>query len=91
LSRSEEKPSMAHLKVVCSLGEGVALDVVLTLNIVCFLGEGVALDFFLALDVVCSLEEGVALARHGFDRPGNNNRDSSKKDQNKSKKTLVKS
>jgi len=70
LSRSEEKPSMTHLKDVCSRGEGVASDVVLALEVVCSPGEPGG---------------GVALARHGFDRPGNNNRDNSKKDQNKSK------
>jgi hypothetical protein len=87
LSRSEEKPSMTHLKDVCSRG-GVALDVVLALNVVCSPGEGVPLDVVLALEVVCfpgELGGGVALARHGFDRSGNNNRDNSKKEQNKSK------
>jgi len=71
LSRSEEKPSMTHLKVVCSPEEGVALD-----------------HKSRPLKVVCSREKGVTLdlkSRPRFDRPGNSNRDNSKKDQNKSK------
>ena len=62
---------MTHLKVVCSPEEGVALD-----------------HKSRPLKVVCSREKGVTLdlkSRPRFDRPGNSNRDNSKKDQNKSK------
>ena len=75
---------MTHLKVVCSPEEGVALDhKSRPLKVVCSPEEG-----SIPLKVVCSREKGVTLdlkSRPRFDRPGNSNRDNSKKDQNKSK------